>query len=432
MTRNDDLRISVEALAKKALPVFEAHVAQHCDEQHDTVLAAIALSRLEPGIKDTEEFKDALIKMRADTAIMALQGKLVGDAGYSSLVDAEDKCLFSFLTQLYWAKTEFHQSSFDAAYGDFEDLFYSESLKFRESSQLSNFTSPMADITLTDDVKIVRAQLDVPQAEDCRPFQNNTLFKSPFEIERISSRKKIVKRAEYGGGDVYPDMAYVAEKMKNDEDTGEAALDEQNRSAACFDNVVTSLRILKPSGVYREEEIKTESITFQPNPSSITQRPFHRSISLGEKCAMEPSDVEELQKTFQFLELSDDKRFTMAANRLSSGNERRNLEDSLIDYMIGLEVLYLPDGNQELSFRVAMRVAHVIENAAHTKHDIFEFIRNMYKKRSNIVHGSSSKGKALESHELESLEGFLRASLKKWIENSDVFSVETLNKVLFN
>jgi hypothetical protein len=101
------------------------------------------------------------------------------------------------------------------------------------------------------------------------------------------------------------------------------------------------------------------------------------------------------------------------------GVERKNPEDKLIDYMIGLEALYLPDGNAELSFRLSVRVAFLMLPEADKK-DTFNFLRRMYDVRSSIVHGNKYE---LNTEDIKRLEELLRKSVLLWIEDKNNFSV---------
>lgn len=398
MERNIDLKTSLQLLSEKVLPIFEAHVIQGGEHARDTVLVAITLHQLKEGVKDIPEFKDALELMRSDDSIMALQGKLVGDASSRGLVEDEQTCLFSFLQQLYLDTNNFDQATFETKYAAFEDFFYKEHLKFRETSSLYRFESTETEIVLADGVRIVRRQPDT-QGHDYGNFGlGHDFLISPFEIELIADRTKLV-------GD--------------DKDRFKSAITEQQRVGICFDNVVTSLRILKSSGIYRSEEIKTEPITFHPMSGTSVRQPLHKTVATGEKCSLDASDIDELNDIYKHVESEKNTRFIVATRRLSSGNERPGLEDKLIDYMIGLEALYLPDGNQELSFRLGLRTALVLETEAKKQKETFNFVKQAYNTRSSIVHGSKYK---LDETIIERVEGMLRLSIKKWIEDEDVFA----------
>jgi hypothetical protein len=222
---------------------------------------------------------------------------------------------------------------------------------------------------------------------------------SSYVIERNCKRKKII-------GD------------STDKDQAEIIL-ELSETDDLFDLVINSLRILKPSGVYRDHRIKTENITFHPYGGTSIRSHIFENITIGEKCSIETTDIDSLSKIFDFLCNENDSRFKVARRRLSLGVERKNPEDKLIDYMIGLEALYLPDGNAELSFRLSVRVAFLMFPETNKK-DTFNFLRRIYEVRSSIVHGNKYE---LNTEDIKRLEELLRKSVLLWIEDKNNFSV---------
>ena len=162
-------------------------------------------------------------------------------------------------------------------------------------------------------------------------------------------------------------------------------------------------------------------MTFHPHRGISTSIPFFTNTAIGEKCEIKKEDAAELKVIFTYLINEKDSRFIVAQRRLSLGIERKELEDRLIDYMIGLEALYLPDGNQELSFRLSLRLAFLLYSEPAERKKTYYFVREMYNTRSDIVHGS--KQHDLNVDEISKLEELLRRSLKLWIYEKRSFSV---------
>jgi len=86
--------------------------------------------------------------------------------------------------------------------------------------------------------------------------------------------------------------------------------------------------------------------------------------------------------------------FSLGLEYFESAKERGNLRDKLIDYMIVLESL-LTEGTSEVGFQISFRTALLISK------DEKEFISNkdrlkeLYNKRSRIVHGEKTKHPSL-------------------------------------
>jgi hypothetical protein len=107
------------------------------------------------------------------------------------------------------------------------------------------------------------------------------------------------------------------------------------------------------------------------------------------------------------------------------------MEDKVIDYMIGLEALYLPGSdNANVSLRLQTRVASSLFLDPLKRSETTKFIKNMYDVRSIVMHGNDEKRKQrtlrtyLNSDNVEKLENLLRSSIMKWINNSSDFSKE--------
>ena len=160
-------------------------------------------------------------------------------------------------------------------------------------------------------------------------------------------------------------------------------------------------------------------MTFHPHGGTSTSIPFFEKTVIGEKCVIEEKEISELKTILEFLINEKDSQFIVAQRRLSLGRERKELEDRLIDYMIGLEALYLPDGNQELSFRLSLRMAFLLRTDPSDRKEMYSFAREMYKTRSNIVHGNKYD---LNVGEISKLEELLRESVKLWIKDKNNFS----------
>ena len=196
--------------------------------------------------------------------------------------------------------------------------------------------------------------------------------------------------------------------------------------------VITSLRILKSSSVYRDHRIVNESLTFHPH--SATRRTtfsLFTNIALGEKCEIEKEDIPELIAIFKFLINKNETRFVVACRRLFLGVGRQELIDRLIDYMIGLEALYSPDGHMELTFRLSIRAACLLKSKPDDKKDTYRFIKKMYDIRSSIVHGNTCNP-SLKKDDVDNLEEILRESIKLWISNKNNFDKDNLDNILFN
>jgi hypothetical protein len=240
--------------------------------------------------------------MTQDHKIKALQGKLVGTYSGSSSVPDEETCILSFLKQVYLASKKYDQIIFDKAYQSFEDLFYSEHLVFKDTTNLYNFSFNKNELELEHEISIRKAEKQInrePEYLESKHKPYSFFTKSSYVIERNYKEKKIV------GADTNINATNSSSELLE--------------TADLFALVINSLRILKSSAVYRDHQIKTEQITFHPFGSTITHSPVFENTVLGEECKIKKTDVALLCKIFDFLCNENDSRFKVASRRLSLG-----------------------------------------------------------------------------------------------------------------
>jgi len=402
MCKNKKLKESLQSLLKSAYSLFDEELHLEDGYQNDPLHMSVALYKLEPKIKEIREFNICVDLMAQDEKVKALQGKLVGTYSGASSIRDEETCILGFIKQVYFESKNYNYDIFYRKYLSFEELFYSEYLGFKDTANLYNFSFDNNEILLGNEIAIKRAVKLVNQQEDYidRMYRPHTFFsESSYVIERIYERKKI-----------------IGENTDKDEAKINAELSE---TGDLFDLVINSLRLLKSSAVYRDHRIKTENTTFHPFGGTSIRSPIFENVAVGEKCNIEASNIAALHNIFDFISTENDSRFKVALRRLSLGIERKNPEDKLIDYMIGLEALYLPDGNAELSFRLSVRVAFLLFSGSEKK-DTYNFLRKMYDVRSSIVHGNKYE---LNADDIKQLEELLRKSLNLWINDKSNFSV---------
>lgn len=396
MVRNAKLKKHMQELVQSVFEFYKENISP------EGLPLFIALQKLDNIVSQKPSFIECTKLMVNDKTIKALQGKLVGTKYLTIIVENESSCILSFLYQLYLRNPKYNQDLFDEKYSAFEDLFYSDFLNLRESTRLYNFQLSQKEVELAPGISIIKFIEDTTLQEEravhvSRPYE---LFsKSDFLLVREYQREKI-----------------IGERSGIDREAIDKGILE---SSDLFDLIITSLRILKPSAVYRDHRIESEIMTFHPHGGLSTMSPFYENIAIGEKCNIEEDNIDELRTILRYIIDEQDSRFTVAIRRLSLGMERRSLIDRVIDYMIGLEALYLPDGNEELSFRLSLRAALLLHSDKIERKQKYYFIRKLYKTRSNIIHGNTY---TLNPIEIAQLEETLRLSIKLWIKDKSHFS----------
>lgn len=411
MVRNKKLKEALQLLSRIILPFYKSNLPLDERSRKAHLYVSIEMGRLENKVTEKQEFNTCVNLMKKDENIKALQGKTVGTFSSRTIVRDEKTCILSFLTQIYLKSPEYNQELFEHEYLCFEELFYSDKLRLRDSARLYNFQFDGEEIQCNHETKIRRQKKPgLPQVQEVfeGSFSSHVFRASDFLIEREYARKKIVG-----------DQSIVDKNKFQEEETATRDL---------FDLVITVLRILKPSGVYRDHGIKTKTITFHPASGTLTSFPLFENVAAGEKCSLEEKELDEFKKIFTFLVKEKDTRFVVAQNRLTEGVARKKPEDQLIDYMVGLEALYLPDGNQELTFRICMRVAFLLFSVPVQRKETYNFLKGMYGIRSKIIHG---KNYNLNKDDINRLGNLLRKSIKLWIEDKGSFSQGKLIDIFF-
>jgi hypothetical protein len=410
--KNKQLNECLQLLSQRAYSSYGEELRLDDRFQKDLSYVAIELYKLDQKIIELPEFKLCCSLMEKDEKIKALQGQMVGSYSYRSIVEDEESCILSFLKQLYLESQKYDQDLFNQKYLAFEEFFYSDFFAFKDSARLYNFAFNENELVLGHGITIRKEEnLNTLQDDYMEKFFTSPVAifsKSTYLLERNYETKKI-----------------VGELSKQDElKLGT----ELSTTDDLFDLTINALRILRSSAVYRDHRIKTEDKTFHPIGGKTVRSSTFENIAIGEICNIQTTDIATLCKVFEFLFTEKDSRFHVARRRLSVGTERKSPEDRLIDYMIGLEALYLPDGNAELSFRLSMRVAFLLSSGTGKK-DTFNFLRKMYDIRSSIVHGNKYD---LNAEDIKKLEELLRKSVTLWIEDKNNFSKNQLNKIFFD
>ncbi|MDP2948552.1 MAG: HEPN domain-containing protein [Chloroflexota bacterium] len=118
----------------------------------------------------------------------------------------------------------------------------------------------------------------------------------------------------------------------------------------------------------------------------------------------------------------------VALDRFNLGCERERPDDTLIDYWIALEALFLPDEPpQELRYRASLRVAYFVGQHPEDREEIFRQIRRSYDVRSAIVHGRKSEDAPQVAQFTEDV---LRRALRRAVVAPGLLGIQELDKLI--
>jgi hypothetical protein len=158
---------------------------------------------------------------------------------------------------------------------------------------------------------------------------------------------------------------------------------------AVFSNVISCLRLFKRGHVtyeFIEPRIESEKI-------DISSAELHGGSGEGIGFGVMPYDISaDLPRFVEFWRVFSQTKpsyMKRAIRRLNIGLEESDLEDRLLDYVSGLEAIFLRD-HKELGYKLRMRAA-VFLGRGRSKKTVAEKVGEAYEVRSSISHGSESK-----------------------------------------
>jgi len=313
----------------------------------------------------------------------------------------------------------FDQQKFDKLYASLEDFLHSRTVEIRVIAPLENLSSSVPRIRLSPEL-VVRSLSD---AEVQRLYRDNVAFRSQYPI---AERRWLPSFAV--------ELQQTHPKPPGDQEfPGEIVQQWLNAVQV----VCSVLRLFKPGAIRcsvvefwqgREEFLGTPFTYAVPGPPV-----YGRAYEISDADA---AGLPELLEQFGQVAWDRNQALQLALSRFNLAGERQRAEDRVLDLMICMEALFLPDGNEELTFRLALRAARFLEAGDRGKRiELFSNLREAYRVRSAIVHGSvaSRKQKISTEQASEFLEETARAALRKAISlcaGKGTFSVDWAGLVL--
>jgi hypothetical protein len=195
-----------------------------------------------------------------------------------------------------------------------------------------------------------------------------------------------------------------------------------------FSATVEALRILQPSDFYvpfafmcpQGPTFRRLSTSFRVMPD----RPLVRAKSRPPSAFVDQAS-HDLPRLVRAIEELHGRAALLAVRRFGLAYDRQLDEDRILDYWIALEGLFLPDGGQELSYRVSLRVASFLGGSPEERVDLFAKTRRSYAIRSKVAHGAESPA---DLHEVANLtEGLVRRSLRRILLEQQGIDVQSLD-----
>lgn len=258
-----------------------------------------------------------------------------------------------------------------------------------------------------------------------RHFDANSLWDDPSKVDWVAYLP-------------YPDKNIEHHALEKDK-TGLTALSIIFQTDELVFDFVTALRLHKKGLVTPGPAVLAPSrnqeydISFQPDWLHITIDDY--SEEEPPKYEFRQSDIPEINKVLQDIhkwrDMEKSRSIEIALRRFHSAY-RGNFEARLIDQMIAFEALYLEE-DQELSYRLALRTAFLLEKDPEQRKHIFDIMKAAYKLRSKIVHGNEKPIEKELKNTIPITEDYLRQSIRKFLSFlSGGYSLEAIRKDLLD
>ena len=180
-----------------------------------------------------------------------------------------------------------------------------------------------------------------------------------------------------------------------------------------------SLACNSPVQIARDWWFLAEDEIFRPfsgGGMGYSPRLFGNSVKAGQ------SEIEEakcLHENLANLNSKSQKKLQIAIDRWIKSKTYQIPEDKIIDLVIALEALYLPDAG-ESTFKLAVRASWHLEEGRGKRAELFEVFKELYKCRSRVVHGGELKENVTIAEETIPISKFItraqdlcRESIKK-------------------
>ncbi len=244
-------------------------------------------------------------------------------------------------------------------------------------------------------------------------------------LSRISPWQfKIIKEHLVGRNGGTPpfmyNLTYVLESTVQHQSSPES---EDKIASERFDNFVISALLFAP-GDLTTGHIYRNFTKWTRNSSTFIRRNW-RIGDRKYKVDVQFNRMWEFYKNYLKLNIdSKDWSFVrVAINRFMSSTYRDNLVDRMVDLNVSLECMFSSPG--ETSMKLANRCATLAGENNRKREEYWNFIKNEYKLRNNVLHGRSAESK-VDLKTINELENIIRMCICKFLNMSQNISSKNL------
>jgi hypothetical protein len=362
---------------------------------------------IEKELAQLDAYQQALQTMIDDQMIAKHLNSLVGGPGAGRKVDGPEHLRW-FITQLLEEQQgfDFQENVFQKNYEGFEDFFYRDTFEYRAICPLHNFKMNAEKVALSPTFSIIKFS-----KEDKERMLTN--YGQPGSIGHLSINNEFAL-------EIYVEAPKVIGGLP-----GYLTNDPVGVARRAFDEVCDALRLFKNGAVhYGENWIEPTSwnVTGVQSAWPGWGAPGRLNGPIYSLLDDEVSKFLEFRKSCLKDRMEKHESIMIAVNRLHFGYERLRPEDRLIDFMIGLEALFLSGLKNELRYRLSLRAAALLGDSPENRENIFNDLYIAYDQRSIVAHGDSRDknikigGNKIPFEELVNrVEDHLRSAIKEFL-----------------
>jgi hypothetical protein len=231
---------------------------------------------------------------------------------------------------------------------------------------------------------------------------------SKFVTTALVSTRQVSLALSEAPRDFTPDFSHLQEQQDN------------------VNAVLSALHLLKSGRVGVVASFTTMHPTILPNMSGSSSAPL--VVNPFAFMELNVVEVEKLRTIYKSLVRNERDEVKIAAARLLDAETRLSPVDSLLDSVIGLEVMLNPNDRDELAFRVALNYAFLGRESE--RRGRFDSIRDIQKTRNRVVHGGlnlQSKDAVLIHESAEKGKACLRDTVMRFLEDEKLTGNRKLN-----
>jgi hypothetical protein len=341
-------------------------------------------------LRESSEFSDYDKMMHEDPILSRYIDTFVSSGMSGGLMDTS-KYIFFIVNELIikycLSDDKFDEGLFNSLYCDLEYLFYKKEMPFKVITPLHHFGYELDVIKLNEGLTIRKIS-----AEERKIFARLQ--------EGLGLSWEYLEEYEYGIEYHYMQKISIGFPP-------EISWDATVRNL--INKLILALRLFKEGSVGFTSQIWTPKLRTAVKGGGMYS-PYPPEPTYGKKYELDQGEVSffqdfwhALMKNWNLLGTIGNKNLSLALRRFDSAYARRSNDDKMIDYSIAFEALFSKsdDTRDSLTHKLALRFSRLVENDFVERKNLFGDMKDLYSKRSRVVHGDPAPVTPADVEEIE-------------------------------